>query len=290
MPNRIVREGILDSKAVAALTDQGEIFYRHLLSVVDDFGRYEADAELLRVKCFPRQLDRWPVTRVDEALLEVGKIPTEDGTPLVLIYKHGTRLYLEVTNFNQRLRSKKTRYPDPTARDVVDARRSIDAQLSDVCPTDDGHTADTRDTHEVDAFTSLPSPSPPHVVEFIKPQDRIREFPTTQDSNDVACRFPEWIAPWVRVADEDSACRMFISQVTPANIAAVFDCRDRYLASDEVVRGVVMEPWKFLSQQGKNNWSGKWVKAREAPEPKLSIAEQAKQLHREQEARKNANG
>ena len=64
MPNRILREGIDDSRAVNSLSEQGEFYYRKLISIVDDFGRVEADPDLLRVKCFPRRLDPWPVARI----------------------------------------------------------------------------------------------------------------------------------------------------------------------------------------------------------------------------------
>lgn len=47
MPNRILREGILTSPNVARLGWAEEVFYRRLMSVVDDFGRYYARPALL---------------------------------------------------------------------------------------------------------------------------------------------------------------------------------------------------------------------------------------------------
>ncbi len=40
MPNRVIREGILNSQRVNKLTEPAELFYRRLMSVVDDFGRF----------------------------------------------------------------------------------------------------------------------------------------------------------------------------------------------------------------------------------------------------------
>jgi len=72
-------------------------------------------------------------------------------------------------------------------------------------------------------------------------------------------RFQEWIAPWTRVGDLDSALRNYIARIeTPEEEAAAFACRDRYLASDEVSRGAIMEPWKFIMQQANCKWAGKW--------------------------------
>ena len=58
MPSRILREGILTSERVDKLSDQAELFYRRLMSVVDDFGRYYARPELLRAACYPLRVDR----------------------------------------------------------------------------------------------------------------------------------------------------------------------------------------------------------------------------------------
>jgi hypothetical protein len=71
-------------------------------------------------------------------------------------------------------------------------------------------------------------------------------------------RFSEWIEPWPRVGDPDSALRNYLSRVTPETESAAFACRDRYLSSDEVGRGVVIEPWKFIRTQADCGWTGKW--------------------------------
>ena len=41
MPNRIIREGHLDSERVDQLSEQAENFYSRLRLVVDDYGRFE---------------------------------------------------------------------------------------------------------------------------------------------------------------------------------------------------------------------------------------------------------
>lgn len=107
MPTRIIREGILDSKAVNALSEPAEILYRRLMSVVDDFGRFEADEELIRARCFPRQLERWPTVRIGEVLLEIG------DSPLITVYHRGNKKFLQINNFGQRIQSKTSKYPDP---------------------------------------------------------------------------------------------------------------------------------------------------------------------------------
>jgi hypothetical protein len=53
MPNRYIREGINSSRAVASLDVATEVFYRRMLLVIDDFGRYEVDYLLIRSAAYP---------------------------------------------------------------------------------------------------------------------------------------------------------------------------------------------------------------------------------------------
>jgi hypothetical protein len=53
MPNRILREGINDSERVNALSPvHAELFYRKLMSLCDDFGRFEANPAVLLGKLY----------------------------------------------------------------------------------------------------------------------------------------------------------------------------------------------------------------------------------------------
>lgn len=118
MPNRIIREGILTSPRIAKLGWAEEVFYRRLHSVVDDFGRYYADLGLLRAGCYPRQLTKvsdsdigkWLRACVDAALVRV--YPAKDGEQ-----------YLEVFDFGQQVRAKKSKFPDPLSKCAADAKQ-----------------------------------------------------------------------------------------------------------------------------------------------------------------------
>ena len=48
MPTRLLREGILDSERVNRLNAAEEVFYRRLMSKVDDHGFYDARSAILR--------------------------------------------------------------------------------------------------------------------------------------------------------------------------------------------------------------------------------------------------
>lgn len=106
MPNRLLREGILTSEAVNALAWPEEIFYRRLMSVVDDFGRFYASPKLLRASCYPLHIDK-----VSDS--DIGKwLSACETAALVRVYpaSDGKR-YLEVLNFKQQVRAKESKFP-----------------------------------------------------------------------------------------------------------------------------------------------------------------------------------
>ena len=86
MPIRMLREGILESRSVSSLSDDGQILFYRLISIVDDYGRYEADPDILRVKCFPLMLARWSPSRVSHALADVSQARADDGHTLIELY------------------------------------------------------------------------------------------------------------------------------------------------------------------------------------------------------------
>lgn len=133
MPSRIIRETILTSKAVNSLPEQAELFYRRLMSVVDDFGRLECDLEILRAKCFPRRYQDWPEERINDCLMSVMCAQMSDGCPLVTVYEIENRKYLQLNNFGQRVRVNVSKCPAP------------DGQMSVICtPHARGRTPDSE--------------------------------------------------------------------------------------------------------------------------------------------------
>ena len=116
MPNRIVREAILTSERVAALAWPEEVFYRRLMSIVDDYGRCEAHPQLLRSKCYPLQTDQVraaDITRWMAACQKAG---------VILCYEVDRKQYLEVLNFGQQQRSaSKCPPPPPSASNCYQA-------------------------------------------------------------------------------------------------------------------------------------------------------------------------
>lgn len=124
MPNRILREGILTSDKVTRLGWAAEVFYRRLMSVADDYGRFHALPKLLRAACYPLQIDK-----VSDA--DIGKWFSECETAgLVSVYpaQDGKR-YVQIVNFGQQIRAK-SKFPDACGCEPPLATASNCAQVS----------------------------------------------------------------------------------------------------------------------------------------------------------------
>jgi hypothetical protein len=53
MANRILRDTFLTSETLDSLSDGAERLYWRLISIADDFGRFEADARIILSRCYP---------------------------------------------------------------------------------------------------------------------------------------------------------------------------------------------------------------------------------------------
>ena len=101
MPSRIIRDGIIESEAVNSLDWDAELFYRRLMSVVDDYGRYSALPQLLVSRCYPLQVEKVSTKKITLWLNQCAK------HKLITLYKcEKGKPLLEIQQFNQRTRTK----------------------------------------------------------------------------------------------------------------------------------------------------------------------------------------
>ena len=108
MPQRILRDGILSSWRVNELTWPEEVFYRRLMSVVDDYGRFHAHPSLIRAACYPLKLEKVADSDIEKWLTACV------NAALVRVYlAEGGKRFLEMYDFGQRIQSK-SKFPDPT--------------------------------------------------------------------------------------------------------------------------------------------------------------------------------
>lgn len=105
MPTRLVREGIVTSMRVDRLSEGAELFYRRLMSKVDDHGCCEARTALLRVECYPLRVDRISENDVEGWLDEC------IAAGLIALYVVENKAFLEILDFRQQVRAKHRRRP-----------------------------------------------------------------------------------------------------------------------------------------------------------------------------------
>lgn len=111
MPQRFLRPGIRSSKRFNRVTWFEQIFYVRLITLVDDYGRYEADPELLQSEAFPFGT---PDGKQVQLSAIVSGLASLAGKDLLLRYKEIStgKEYFELTRWTERKRSD-SRWPDP---------------------------------------------------------------------------------------------------------------------------------------------------------------------------------
>jgi hypothetical protein len=77
------------------------------MSVVDDFGRFDARPLMLRVSCYPLRVDRVREADISRWMDELQK------AGLIALYAVNGKQYLEMADFRQQIRAKESKYPSP---------------------------------------------------------------------------------------------------------------------------------------------------------------------------------
>jgi len=112
MPQRFLRPGITTSKRWNRCDWISQSLYARLITLVDDYGRYDADPELLRSLAFPfgdPEGQVMPVTTL------VSSLTTLVDKDLLLIYAAEGKEYLQLTRWQERARSE-SKYPEPVCK------------------------------------------------------------------------------------------------------------------------------------------------------------------------------
>jgi hypothetical protein len=106
MPSRLLREGILDSEAVCSLSFPAEVLYRRLMSVVDDFGRFDGRPSVLRGRLYPLQIDKVREADITRWIAECEK------AGLIALYSVSGKQYILFRKLGSP-RSKESKWPPP---------------------------------------------------------------------------------------------------------------------------------------------------------------------------------
>lgn len=133
MPNRIIREGILTSDRIEQLDAPAEVFYRRLMSKVDDHGLYDARPSILRSSLYPLRVDR--VREADIARW----IAACEKAGVIALYQHDGKPYLQMLDTRWQARSE-PKYPQPPANSCAQVKATAHLDVFGVGVVDEDVT------------------------------------------------------------------------------------------------------------------------------------------------------
>ena len=106
MPNRIIKDSICDSKKLSSLSDFEFRLWIHLVVFVDDYGRGQADPQLIKGHCFPR-MDKVTLKQIDAALVTLAR----KGCITLYDVDGDSYFYFPTWADHQRIQTKRSKYP-----------------------------------------------------------------------------------------------------------------------------------------------------------------------------------
>ena len=129
MPNRVLRDWT-NSDKINSVSVHAERFFTRLIMQADDFGRFHASPRLLSSYLFPLKDDMRDA--------DITRCLTEcEAAGLIVIYEASGKKYLQIVDFNQQLRQKNSKYPEPEEVSIMPAEcQQNDSKLLADCKHD----------------------------------------------------------------------------------------------------------------------------------------------------------
>lgn len=129
MPNRIIKESICESRGLSEASVFADDLYKRLLTYADDYGRFNADSQIILARLYPREMHIVTIEDIEDALVEL------IGVGKIQFYTSNVKkeLYGCFPNWgeHQRIRESKKRNPEPDDTTVNDyyLRRFVSIDL-----------------------------------------------------------------------------------------------------------------------------------------------------------------
>lgn len=118
MPNRIIKETVCESRGLSEISFFAEDLYKRLITYADDYGRFNADYQIILARLYPREIGVVTLDDIEDAMTEligVGKIAFYTAQPRKEIYGCFPN-WAE----HQRVRESKKKVPAPEDTTVND--------------------------------------------------------------------------------------------------------------------------------------------------------------------------
>lgn len=118
MPNRIIKESINESKGLSEVSFFAEDLYKRLITYADDYGRFNADYQIILARLYPREIQIVTVDDIEDAMTEL------IGANKVQFYTSSAKkeIYGCLPNWSehQRVRNSKKKNPEPENTEIND--------------------------------------------------------------------------------------------------------------------------------------------------------------------------
>lgn len=122
MPQRFLKPGFRTSARLAKCSRDARLLYVNLITLADDWGRYEGDVTLLKNECFP----------YDDVATEVFQSWLNEliEVSVLVRYSVGEIWYIQIERWTERKRSKSSKYPNPQIPDKPSQESAANAAPS----------------------------------------------------------------------------------------------------------------------------------------------------------------
>lgn len=118
MPNRIIKESICESERLSECSFFARELFDRLITYADDYGRFNADTQIMYARLYPREMDSVTQDDIISALIELS------GAGKISFYTSLARkgVYGCFPNWkeHQRVRDSKAKWPEPDDTEVND--------------------------------------------------------------------------------------------------------------------------------------------------------------------------
>ncbi len=129
MPNRIIKDSICESRGLSEVSFFAADLYKRLITYADDYGRFNADFQIILARLYPREIGLVSLDDIEDAMTELAGV----GKIAFYTSKGRDELYgcLPKWKDHQRVRDSKQKIPEPEDVSVNDwyLRRFIPLSL-----------------------------------------------------------------------------------------------------------------------------------------------------------------
>lgn len=115
----------MTSEAINNLTPGAELFYRRLMSKADDFGRYDGRAAILLGELYALKLEKGEVS-IDDVKTWIAECVAQK---VISVYESDGKRCIVIHKFDQQVRAKKSKWPNPLTDDNGCSHMNEDAHL-----------------------------------------------------------------------------------------------------------------------------------------------------------------